>query len=163
MKNNNMKSGIKITTLGLLALTLIGCSGYNTIIKKLAVESIPEDKYERIIKLNNPDGMPDKTLAGLIFIKKGAKVCTNYPREEVITSLDELPVMEKNAYRFLSTYAIKVGEKTFGFIAIPLDYRAIIWENTKNTECQFKVDIILPQNTKGSSGPSVGGAINVSP
>ena len=72
MKNNSRKSGIIITALGLLMTALISCSGYNTMIKKLEVKSIPEDKYERIIKLSNPEGMPDRSLAGLIFIKKGA-------------------------------------------------------------------------------------------
>jgi hypothetical protein len=158
MKSNSRKSGIKITALGLLVPALISCSGYNTMIKKLEVKSIPEDKYERIIKLSNPEGAPDRSLAGLIFIKKGAGVCTNYPRQEIITSLDELNMMEQHAYPSFSTYAIKVGEETFGFIAIPLGYRANIWENIKNTECQFKVDIVLPEDTKGNSG-----ILNVSP
>ncbi|PKN69253.1 MAG: hypothetical protein CVU54_10945 [Deltaproteobacteria bacterium HGW-Deltaproteobacteria-12] len=164
MKNNSRKSGMKMTALGLLMPALIGCSGYHTQIKKPEVKSIPEDKYERIIKLSNPEGEPDRSLAGLIFIKKGAGVCTNYPREESITSLEELQIMEKSSYRFFSTYAIKVGEETFGFIAIPLGYRANIWENKKNTECRFLVDIVLPESTKGNSGPFTGGGIfNVSP
>jgi hypothetical protein len=143
---------------------LISCSGYNTLVKKQEVESIPEDKYERIIKLSNPEGMPDRSLAGLIFIKKGAGVCSNYPREEIITSLEELELMEKNAYRSFSAYAIKAGEEIFGFIAIPLGYRANIWENTKNTECRFLVDIVVPENSRGTSGPFLGGGIlNASP
>jgi len=152
MKNNSIKNGIKKTVLGLAALTLIGCNGYSTLIKKQEVASIPEDQYERIIKLYNPEGMPDKTLAGLVFIKKGASVCTNYSREVIIKSLNELELMEKHAYPFFSTYAIKVGEETFGFIAVDVDYRVYIWENKKNTECQYKVDIVLPENTQGSTG-----------
>ena len=161
MKDNSIRK-----TAYVLALLIIsGCNGYNNFIKKQEVANIPEDQYERIIKLSNPEGSPDKTLAGLIFIKKGAKVCSNYPREETIRSLNELELMEIHAYPFFSTYAIKVGEEIFGYIAIPVDYRANIWENKNNAECQFKVDIIMSEATKGSIGPfsGSGGIIPGSP
>jgi len=54
------------------------------------VKEVPPGHYETIIKLNDPEGIPDKTLAGLVFIKKGANVCTDFPRQEIIKSLDEL-------------------------------------------------------------------------
>jgi hypothetical protein len=158
MKNNSVKSGMIKILSGLVVLTLVGCAGYHTIIKNQEVNNIPEDKYERIIKLDNPEGVPYNTLAGVVFIKKGAKVCTNYPREEDIESLAKLGVMEKQAYPFFSTYAIKVGEEIFGFIAIPVDYRVLIWEDKKNDECRFMVDIIQPES-KGRSFPSIDGGI----
>ncbi len=87
-------------------------------IKKHEVKEIPEIQFERIIKLYNPEGVPDKTLAGVVFIKKDAKVCTDFPREITIKSLDELDPVEKQTYTQLSNYAIKSGEEIFGFVAI---------------------------------------------
>lgn len=74
------------------------------------MKEIPEIHFERIIKLYNPEGVPDKTLAGVVFIKKDAKVCTAFPREITIKSLDELDPVEKQTYTQLSKYAIKPGE-----------------------------------------------------
>ncbi len=151
MKRHNIKNVIRNTALGLGALVLINCGGYITIIKMLEVNEIPGGQYERIIKLYNPEGISDKTLVGLVFIKKGAKVCTDYPREETIKSLDELTMMERHSYQYFSNYAIKVGGKTFGFVALPIDYRANLWENKKDEGCKYKVQIILPYSVDGDS------------
>ena len=145
---------------GLVMLALVGCSGYGTIIKKHEVTDIPNIQFERIIKLYNPEGIPDKTLAGVVFIKKGAKVCTDYPREMAIKSLDELDMVEKQVYTRFSNYAIKAGDEIFGFVSIAQDYRANIWENIKDEDCKYKVQIIIPESVKGTSGggldPGVG-------
>jgi hypothetical protein len=37
-------------------LVSISCSGYSTIIKMQEVNEVPIGQYERIIKLNNPEG-----------------------------------------------------------------------------------------------------------
>jgi len=139
-----------------IASVLISCDSHRKFIKKQEVASVPHDQYQRIIKLYNPEGMPDKTLAGLVFVKKGAKICTNYPREETIKSLDELESIEKHAYPDFTTYAIQVGKEIFGFIAIPVEYNVNVWETKKNNECQFKVDIVIPHTIKGIGGPFLG-------
>ncbi len=147
----------------LILPALIGCSGYSTIIKKYEVTDIPNTQFERIIKLYNPEGSPDKTLAGVVFIKKGAKVCTDYPREVTIKSLDELDIVERQTYPYFSNYAIKVGDEIFGFVALSMDYRANIWEIIKDAECKYKVEIILPRSVKGTSGggPDPGAGVGV--
>jgi hypothetical protein len=164
IKKHNLKSVIRNTTLGLGALVLINCGGYSTIIKMQEVNEIPVGKYERIIKLYNPEGISDKTLVGLVFIKKGAKVCTDYPREETIKSLDELTMMERHSYQYFSNYAVKVGVKTFGFVSLPIDYQTNLWENNKDENCKYKVQIILPYSPNGNydgegikAGSGVGG------
>lgn len=149
MKKCNIKNIIRNIALGLGALASISCSGYSTIIKMQEVNEVPIGQYERIIKLNNPEGSTNETIAGLVFIRKGANVCTDYPREETIKSLDELTMMEKNSYRYFSNYEIKVGGKTFGFVSIPVDYRAILWENGKDESCKYKVQIILISTERG--------------
>jgi len=123
------------------------------------VQNVPAGQYGRIIKLNNFSAAPDKTFAGLVFVKKGASVCTDYPREEIIKSLDELSMMEKNAYRYFSNYKIAAGGKTYGFVSIPVEYQATLWENEKDETCKYKVQITWLGNEHNDNGgeiPQVG-------
>jgi len=149
MKTAIMKNGVVLATMGLCALILTGCSSYRTLIEKKEIASIPEGRYERIIKLNNPDGAPFKTLGGVVFVKEGARVCTDYPREETIKSLDDLEMMEKHAYRSFSLYAIEADGTIFGYFAIPLENRALIYKNSKDEGCIYKVVIIEPEPPSG--------------
>ena len=148
MKSAIIKSAIPAIT-GLITLILTGCNIYSTTIAAKDVTTIPEGRYGRIIKLYNPDGAPDKTLAGVVFVKEGAKVCTDYPREETIKSLDDLEMMEKNAYRYFSCYAIEAGGTVLGYFALALEYRALIYENLKNEDCTYKLVIIEPEYQTG--------------
>jgi len=142
---------------GLILLALNGCGSFGTIIKKHEVTEIPGIQFERIIKLYTPEGMPDKTLAGVVFIKKGANVCTDFPREITIKSLDELDPMEKQTYTQLSKYTIKTGEEIFGFVAIALDYRINIWKNIKDEACRYTVQIVAPEpSVRGNAGAGFG-------
>lgn len=155
--NKTIITSITIASVGLFFLFLSGCASFGTVIKKHEVKEIPEIQFERIIKLYNPDGVPDKTLAGVVFIKKDGKVCTDFPREIIIKSLDELDPVEKQTYTQLSKYAIKPADEIFGFVAIALDYRINIWENIKDEECQYKVQIVIPEPAvKGNSGAGFG-------
>jgi hypothetical protein len=148
MKRYNIKNLIRSTALGLVALVLISCSGYNMIVKMPEVNEVPSGHYE-IIKLYNPEGFADKTLAGLVFIKKGASVCTDYPRQEIIKSLDELTMTEKNSYRFFSNYAITAEIETLGFVSIPAEYIAILWKNEKDENCKYKVQVEYINKERG--------------
>ena len=143
MKKYKIIDSIKNITLGFCALAVISCSGFGAIIKMPEVKEVPVGQYERIIKLNNPLADSDKTFAGLVFIKKGASVCTDYPREEIIKSLDDLTMMEKNYYLYFSNYAIEAGGRTYGFVSIPIEYSAMLWENEKDENCKYKVQITL--------------------
>lgn len=152
MKKNDIQHAVKNTALGLGALALLSCGGYSTVVKMPEVKTVPAGQYERIIKLNNPGSIADKLLAGLVFIKKGTKVCTDYPREETIKSLDELTTTEKYSYRYFSNYAIKENGKTFGFVSIPVEYSAILWKNEKDENCKYKVQIELVNKERGDMG-----------
>jgi hypothetical protein len=165
MKKINIKNVVCNLALGLGSLSLVSCSGFGTIVKMPKVKEVPGSQYERIIKLNNPSGSPDETLAGLVFINSGASVCTDYPREETIKNLDELTMMEKRSYKYFSKYAIEAGGKIFGFVSIPVDYQAILWQNEKDENCQYKVQIIwlgkesndiMDRETKAGSGGGQG-------
>ena len=141
MKKNKIINSIKNITFGFCALALISCSGFGTIVKMPAVKEVPAGQYELIIKLNNPAAASDKTFAGVVFIKKGASVCTDYPRQEIIKSLNELTTMESNSYRYFSNYAIQADGRIYGFVSIPIEYSAMLWENEKDENCKYKVQI----------------------
>lgn len=145
MKTTNIISQTVIALAGFSMLLMTGCSTYRAVIEKQAVTVIPEERYERIIKLYNPEGAPDKTLAGIVFIKEGAKVCTDYPREETVKSLDDLDMLEKYAYQFFRRYAIADEGRVFGYFALPLETRALIYKNSKPEDCIYKVVIIEPE------------------
>lgn len=131
-------------------LSLIGCSG-TVMIRKQGVADIPKGSYPQIVKLMNPEGAPDRTLAGVVHITGKATVCTDYPREEMIKSLDDLTVMEKKDFPYFLNYSIKDGPEILGCVSIPLGYGANIWRNEKDPECRYKVQIILPNQTKGNT------------
>jgi len=154
MKRHNIKYLTRSTALGMSALVLISCSSYNMIVKMPEVNEVPSGHYE-IIKLYNPEGLPDKTLAGLVFIKKGANVCTDYPRQEIIKSLDELTMTEKNSYRYFSNYAITAEVETLGFVSIPIEYRAILWKNEKDENCKYKVQVEYINKDRGDFGGEI--------
>ena len=123
-------------------LCIAGCS--HNIIQKQIVPDIPQKKYVRIIRLDNPEGMPDRSLAGVVHVTGRATVCTDYPREEIIGSLDDLPVMEKKAFAYFQHYAIRDGEETPGYVSLPIGYQATVRLNEKDPQCRYKVQIILP-------------------
>lgn len=140
---------------GMILPLLEGC-GHSTIIKRHEVADIPDIPFTRITKLYNPEGTPDKTLAGLVFIMGEAKICTDYPREENIKNLEELDMVEKQTYKYFNNYVIKAGDQIFGYVAVPIDYRMNIWENLKDEKCRYKVQIIEPEKIKGNNGIGTG-------
>lgn len=127
--------------IGIGILWLAGCS--HNMIQKQLVADIPEDGYERIIRLDNPEGLPDRTLAGIVHVTGRATVCPDYPREEIIRSLDDLPVMEKKAYAYFAHYAIRDGREVPGYVSL----QAIIWRNENDPQCRCKVQIVLPEQS----------------
>jgi len=130
---------------------LFGCSSYS-IVRMPEVKEVPDGQYERIIKLYNPEGFLEKTIAGLVFVKKGARICTTYPREELIRSLDELTAMERNSYRFFSHYEIKEDGVSYGFVSVPAEYHVLLWKDEKNEDCKYKVQVEWINKDRGSIG-----------
>ena len=122
------------------------------------VQEVPAGHYERIIKLNNPAAAPNETLAGLIFVKEGASVCTDYPRQENIKSLDELTIMGKRSFNFFSHYTIETGGNVWGYVSIPVDYKAILWQIEKDADCRYKVQLmwLRERDSIGEAIPKAG-------
>lgn len=137
------------TSLCLCFLLLAGCSGY-CIIPRHTVPGVPDTGYERLIKLYNPEGLPENSLAGIVHITGKATVCTDYPRQETINSLDDLSLMEKLAYPYLRVYAVEDGEVIFGYVSVSIDYRVNIWRNENAPDCRYKIQIVMPERSFGS-------------
>jgi hypothetical protein len=149
LMENGIKSINQAASLCLCFLLLIGCSGYR-IIPKHTVPGVPDAGYERIIKLHNPEGLPENSLAGIVHITGKATVCTDYPRQEIINSLDDLSLMEKLAYPYLQVYAVKDGAVIFGYVSVAIDYRVNIWRNENAPDCRYKIQIVMPERSFGS-------------
>lgn len=135
--------------IGLSILVMLSCGG--SLVRKQAVSEVPDVKYQRIIKLDNPDGQPDRTLAGLVHVTGRATVCTDYPREVMIQGIDDLTFMERQAFPFFLNYVIQDGQETIGYVSIPVDYRIVIWRREEDPQCQYKIQIILPERSMGHS------------
>lgn len=143
--NRTLSDTARRVLIGIAILWLAGCSP--AMIQKQRVTDIPRDRYERIIKLDNPEGQPDRTLAGIVHVTGRATVCTDYPREETIGSLDDLPVMEKKAYAYFDHYAIRDGGQTLGYVSLQIGYRAFIRVSEKDPQCRYTVQIVLPDQS----------------
>jgi len=145
----NLKK-IKVGCVAVLCAVVLvaGCSGYSVLTRQ-TVDEVPAARYESIIKLHNPDGQPDKTLAGLVHVTGQATMCTDYPREEVIKSLDELTMPEKHALASYLTYVVRDGDITAGYVSIPVDYRIVIWRRDAHPECTYKVEVVIPKTSVG--------------
>jgi len=133
-----------------LLLAMMGCDGY-TIIPKQEVSGIPDAPYERIIKLENPEGAPDRTLAGVVHVAGKATVCTDYPRQRTIKSFDDLEKTEKKAFAHFQNYAIRDGDETLGYVSIPVEYGANIWRRDNDPVCKYSVQILPPQHRPGQT------------
>ena len=140
---------IKSVTVCLLT-AMMGCSGHG-IIQKQEVSGIPDAPFERIIKLENPEGTPDKTLAGVVHIVGKAAVCTDYPRQRVIKSLHDLEEIEKKAFAHFQNYAIRDNNETLGYVSIPVEYGANVWLREKDPACKYSVQILPPRHRPGQT------------
>jgi len=148
---NLLKNSLKLLLCGICLLALFGCGAYS-VLSKRTVETVPEGQYSRIIKLYNPDGMPENTLAGVVHIIGGASVCTDHPREERIKSLDDLDILEKKAFPYFRNYILEDRGVRLGYVSIPVEYRVNLWRNDRpDATCRYTAQIILPQRGVGLS------------
>lgn len=129
---------------------MMGCGGY-AIISKQEVSGIPDSPYDQIIKLENPEGAPDRTLAGVIHVMGKAAVCTDYPRQRVIKSFDDLEIPEKQAFAHFQNYALRDSDETPGYVSVPVEYGVNIWRREKDPVCKYSVQILPPRHRPGQT------------
>jgi hypothetical protein len=67
-------------------------------------------------------------------------------------------MMEKRSFNFFSNYAIEAGGRVFGYVSIPVDYKAMLWQIEKDEACRYKVQIIWlrERDTIGEAIPKAG-------
>jgi hypothetical protein len=133
-----------------LWIAMVGCSGCG-ILQKQEVSRIPDAPYERIIQLENPEGAPDRTLAGVVHATGKATVCADYPRQRVIKSLDDLEKPEKQAFAHFQNYAIRDGDETLGYVSVPVEYGVNIWRRDTDPVCKYSVQILPPRHRPGQT------------
>jgi hypothetical protein len=133
-----------------LLMTMASCSGYG-ILQKQEVSGIPDASYERIIKLENPEGAPDKTLAGIVHVTGKETVCADFPRQRVIQSLDDLEKPERQALAHFQNYAIRDGDETLGYVSVPVEYGVNIWRRDNDPVCKYSVQILPPRHRHGQT------------
>lgn len=147
-----MKKYVQYTITGLGTLALIsGCVSYSNIIKSEPVSGIPDKKYETIIRLDTPEGMPLQSDAGFVYIEPEGKVTTDFPREVFVKTLDNLDKYEQLNRDNMGKFVIndKKG-KVRGYYEMLFEYRTVIWER----ENDILLQVIIPKGARGNIGDS---------
>lgn len=138
-----MKNCIKKPFIILGTLIIVSCTTSYKIIREEAVNSIPDKKYETIIRLNTPDSEPSEPEAGYVYVEPGGKVKTDFPREEIVKNTDILNKYKVFNRNNMSKFVIKDSKgKVRGYYELLLDYRAITWENGN----EILLQIIIPHS-----------------
>ncbi len=145
-----MKKYVKYAIAGLGTLVLIsGCVSYSKIIKSESVSGIPDKKYETIIRLDTPEGMPLQPDAGFVYVEPEGKVTTDFPREVFVKTLDNLDKYEQLNRDNMGKFVIndKKG-KVRGYYEMLFEYRTVIWER----ENDILLQVIIPKGMRGNIG-----------
>jgi hypothetical protein len=143
-----MKNYIKIPTISLCVLVLVGCSASYKIIKNEQVNNIPDKKYETIIRLNTPESEPLTSEAGFVYVEPEGKVTTDFPREEFLKNIDMLEKETQRNRNNMSKFVIKDSKgKVRGYYEMLLGYTALIWEQGD----AILLQVISPNSMGGNS------------
>jgi|BarGraNGADG00212_2_1021979.scaffolds.fasta_scaffold42037_2 hypothetical protein len=145
-----MRGYVKYAIVGLGALTVIsGCVSYSKVIKNEPVSSIPDKKYEKIIRLDTPESKPLKSDAGFVYVEPEGKVTTDFPREEFVKNLDSLDKYAQLNRNNMGKFVIKDSKgRVRGYYEMLLEYTAVIWEH----EDDILLQVIIPNSMDGNNG-----------
>lgn len=145
-----IKNYVKYAIVGLGTLALItGCVSSSKMIKSDPVSSIPDKKYETIIRLDTPENMPLQPDAGFVYVEPEGKVTTDFPREIFVKTLDTLDKYEQLNRDNMGKFIIKDSKgKVRGYYEILFEYRTVIWERGDDVLLQ----VITPRGRRGGIG-----------
>jgi len=148
-----MKEYIKYA-IGLVVLVLIGgCASYAKVIKSDSVSRIPDKKFEKIIRLDTPEGMPIQPDAGFVYVEPDGKVTTDFPREVFVNNLDKLAEFEQINRNRMGQFIIKDSKGNVrGYYEILSEYRTVIWERENDILLQVVIPGGMPGNIGGAAG-----------
>ena len=137
-----------VVALGTLAL-IAGCISSSKIIKSDPVSSIPDKKYETIIRLDTPESMPLQSDAGFVYVEPEGRVMTDFPREIFVKTLDSLDKYEQLNRNNMGKFIIKDSKGNVrGYYEILFEYRTVIWERGDDVLLQ----VITPKGRRGGIG-----------
>ena len=147
-------------TLALITCMLCACSFSERVIKSEVVKDIPGKKYEKIIRLDTPDGIPLEPDAGFVYVLPDGKVSTDFPREIFVKNLDSLDKYEKLNQDHMQKYIIRDSRGVVrGYYEILPQYRAHLWEKGD----EILLQIIIPQSRDtrkdGDGAVGIGGPV----
>jgi len=147
-----MKNCIKKSIVALSVFVLVGCGASSAkIIKNEQVKSIPDKKYETIIKLNLWESDPLKPEAGFVYVLPEGKVTTDFPREEFVKKLDILGKYAQQRRNIMSKFVIKDSTgKVRGYYEILPEYTTIIWERGDGILLQIVLPDSMNLNSDGT-------------
>ena len=151
-----MKGYVKYAIVGIGALALVnGCVSYSKVIKSEQVSSIPDKKYETIIRLDTPESKPMQSDAGFVYVEPKGKVTTDFPREVFVKTLDGLDKYEQLNRDNMGKFVIKDSKgKVRGYYEMLFEYRTVIWER----EDDILLQVIIPKGIGANIGNAgVGG------
>ena len=145
-----MKNYLKKSIATLCALALVACTTFfGKVIKNEPVNSIPDKKYETVIRLDTPESEPLKSDAGFVYVEMEGKVTTDFPREEFVKNLDMLDKFAQMNRNNMSKFVIKDSKGNVrGYFEMLPEYTAIIWERGDDILLQ----VIIPNIMGGNSG-----------
>ncbi len=161
MGMNKKQSAFRAMSCLLGACVLFACAFSGKVVKSVAVENIPQKKYEKIIRLDTPAGMPLEPDAGFVYIEPGGKVTTDFPRQIVVENLDGLDKYEKLNQDHMQKFMIRDSRGVVrGYYEILHRYRAHLWEKGDDILLQ----VIIPQSREiqknGIGEVGVGGPVS---
>ena len=151
-----MKEYVKYTIVGLGTLALItGCISSSKVIKSEPVISLPDKKYETIIRLDTPESMPLQPDAGFVYVEPEGNVTTDFPREIFVKNLDSLDKYEQLNRNNMGKFIIKDSKgKVRGYYEMLFEYRTVTWERGDDVLLQ----VIIPKGRRGGIGDAgIGG------
>jgi len=145
-----VKGYVTYAIIGLGIMVLIsGCVSYKNIIRSEPVSAIPDKKYETIIRLDTPEGMPLQPDAGFVYVEPDGKITTDFPREVFVKTLDNLDKYEQLNRDNMGKFVIKDSKgKVRGYYEMLFEYRTVIWEKGDDILLQ----VIIPKETRGKIG-----------
>jgi len=140
--------------IGLVVLVLIvGCASYARVIKSDSVSHIPDKKFEKIIRLDTPEGMPIQPDAGFVYVEPDGKVTTDFPREVFVNNLDKLSEFEQINRNRMGKFIIRDSKGNVrGYYEILFEYRTVIWER----ENDILLQVVIPGGMSGNMGGAAG-------
>lgn len=142
-----MKIFLKCVTAGAVLAFAFGCASSGAMLKSELVSVVPDQKFEKIIRLDTPECLPLQPDAGFVYVEPEGKVTTDFPRQIAVKNLDSLDRYERLNRDRMGAFVIKDRQgRVRGYYELLFEYRAFIWERGEDILLQ----ITIPRGRRGT-------------